>query len=123
MTENPEAEWVKRLEAIVSVHSNIVALIAGHLHRPLVTGWAGTVLAVCPATAPQVALDLGEIDPDRPDGRPMILADPPYFAVHVWNGRHLVTHFDTAGDHPVLARYGPELQPLVRMLAAEKAER
>lgn len=120
MTENPQAPWVKRLEAIVSAHGNIVALVAGHLHRPVVTRWAGTVLAVCPATAPQVALDLGEIDPETPDGRPMIVADPPWFAVHVWNGRQLVSHFDTAGGHDVLAHYGPELQPLVRLLAAEK---
>jgi Icc protein len=122
MTENPEAEWVKRLEAIVSAHDNIVALIAGHLHRPVVTGWAGTILAVCPSTAPQVALDLDGIDPEVPDGRPMIVADPPWFALHLWNGSRLVSHFDTAGGHEVLACYGPELQPLVRMLMAEKGQ-
>lgn len=122
MTENPQAEWVKRLESIVSAQSNIVAVIAGHLHRPVVTQWAGTTLAICPSTAPQVALDFQPIDPDRPDDRPMIVADPPWFAIHVWNGATLVSHFDTAGDHEVLARYGPNLQPLVRMLAAEKAE-
>jgi 3',5'-cyclic-AMP phosphodiesterase len=120
MTEDPEALWVKRLASIVAAHRNIVALVAGHLHRPVVTRWAGTTLVVCPSTAPQVALDLDSIDPERPDGRPMIVADPPYFAVHVWNGTTLVTHFDTAGDHEILARYSPELQPLVRMLAAEK---
>jgi Icc protein len=123
MTENPDAEWVKRLEAIVAAHDNIVALMAGHLHRPVVTQWAGTTLAVCPSTAPQVALDFEAIDPEAPDGRPMIVADPPWFAIHVWNGATLVSHFDTAGDHVVLARYGPELQPLVRLLAAEKAKR
>lgn len=123
MTENPEAEWVKRLEAIVAAQSNIVAVIAGHLHRPVVAQWAGTTLAICPSTAPQVALDFQPIDPDRPDDRPMIVADPPWFALHHWNGRRLATHFDTAEDHEVLARYGPALQPLVRMLAEEKAER
>jgi len=122
MTENSDAAWVKRLESIVAAQANIVAVIAGHLHRPVVTRWAGTTLAVCPSTAPQVALDFRPIDPDAPDGRPMIVADPPWFAVHVWNGRTLVSHFDTAGGHDVLARYGPELQPLVRLLAAEKAE-
>ena len=120
MTEDPEAEWVKRLEAIVAAHDNIVALIAGHLHRPVVTRWAGTTLAICPSTAPQVALDFEEIDPEAPDGRPMIVADPPWFAIHVWNGTTLVSHFDMAGDHEILARYGPELQPLVRLLMAEK---
>jgi hypothetical protein len=88
----------------------------------VVTQWAGTTLAICPSTAPQVALDFQPIDPDCPDDRPMIVADPPWFAIHVWNGSTLVTHFDTAGDHDVIARYGPALQPLVRLLAAEKAE-
>jgi 3',5'-cyclic-AMP phosphodiesterase len=121
MTENPDAEWVKRLEAIVSAQTNIVAVIAGHLHRPVVAQWAGTTLAVCPATAPQVALDFAPIDPEAPDGRPMILADPPWFALHHWDGRRLATHFDQAFDHEVLASYGPNLQPLIRHLAAEKA--
>ncbi len=66
MTENPDAEWVKRLEGIVAAQSNIVAIVAGHLHRPVVTQWAGTMLAICPSTAPQVALDFAPIDPDRP---------------------------------------------------------
>jgi 3',5'-cyclic AMP phosphodiesterase CpdA len=122
MTENPDAEWVKRLESIVAAQTNVVAVVAGHLHRPVVTRWAGTILAVCPSTAPQVALDFAAIDPEAPDDRPMIVADPPWFAIHVWNGSTLVTHFDTAGDHQILARYGPALQPLVRLLAAEKAQ-
>jgi 3',5'-cyclic AMP phosphodiesterase CpdA len=122
MTENPDAEWVRRLEAIVAAQANIVAIVAGHLHRPVVTSWAGTTLVACPSTAPQVALDFQPIDPERPDDRPMIVADPPWFAIHHWDGTRLVTHFDTAQDHEILARYGPGLQPLVRLLAAEKLE-
>ncbi len=120
MTEDPDAAWVHRLHAIVAGQTNIVAMLSGHLHRPITTLWAGTTLAVCPSTAPQVALDLDDIDPDDPDERPMIVADPPYYAVHVWTGRGLVTQFDTAEDHEVIARYGPNLQPLVRRLMAEK---
>jgi 3',5'-cyclic AMP phosphodiesterase CpdA len=122
MTENPDAAWVKRLEAIVEAHGNIVAMIAGHVHRAIVTRFAGTTLAVCPSTAPQVALDLRAIDAEQPDGRAMIVADAPAFALHVWNGRTLVTHFATAEDHEVLAGYTPALQPLVRMLMEEKKQ-
>jgi hypothetical protein len=50
----------------------------------------------------------------------MIVADAPCFALHLWNGRQLVTHFDTAEDHQVLASYTPKLQPLVRLLTEEK---
>lgn len=120
MTENPDAAWVKRLEAVVSAADNVVALLAGHLHRPVVTNFARAPLIVCPSTAPQVALDLDEMDPEAPDDRPMIVADPPGFALHLWTGRNLLTHFATAGEHEVLARFGPQLQPLVRMLTAER---
>lgn len=122
MTENPRAAWVRRLRAIVQANPNIVAMVSGHLHRPIVTRWAGTTLAVCPATAPQVALDLEPMDAERPDGRPMIVADEPWFALHVWNGNELVSHFDTAEEHEVLARYIPKRQALLRMLKKERAE-
>lgn len=122
MTENPEAEWVQRLRAIVETHHNIVAMISGHLHRPVVTRWAGTTLAVCPSTAPLVALDLDTIDPDLPDGRPMIVADRPGYALHLWNGRELITHFDTVEEHEILARFSPRRQALIRMLLRERDE-
>jgi Icc protein len=122
MTENPDAAWVERLRSIVSAQGNIVGMIAGHLHRPVVTQWAGTTLIVCPSTAPQVALDLGDIDPNEPDGRPMIVADPPGYAIHYWNGEQLISHFDTADEHTVLARYEPALQPLVQMLLGERQD-
>ena len=99
MTENPEARLGARgCAAIVEAQANIVAMIAGHLHRPIVTRWAGTTLAVCPATAPQVALDLEPMDPEAPDGRPMIVADQPWFALHYWNGER--------PDHPFRHRRG-----------------
>jgi 3',5'-cyclic AMP phosphodiesterase CpdA len=120
LDEDPDSEWMRRLHDIVAAHGNIVGLIAGHLHRPIALQWAGATLVVCPSTAPQVALDLEPIDPDRPDERPLIVADPPWFALHSWNGRTLISHFDTADEHEVLARYTRELQPLVRLLADER---
>lgn len=123
MRENPGAAWIRRLEDEVSRRTNVVGAVAGHLHRLIVCGWAGTTLAVCPSTAPQVALDLDAIDPEAPDGRPMIVADPPAFALHRWDGVRLISHFDTAEQHEVIARFGPQLQPLVRMLADEGARR
>jgi hypothetical protein len=67
-----------------------------------------------------VALDLRPIDPDVPDGRAMIVADKPGYALHYWNGRELVTHFEDADDHVLLARYDARMQPLVRELLAER---
>ena len=120
LTEDPDAFWIGRLRETVEGRRNIVAMIAGHVHRPIVTGWAGFPLIVCPSTAPQVALGLEPIDPDVPDQRPMIVADRPSFALHWWDGRQLVSHFDTAEEHEVIARYTQKLQPLVRMLVREK---
>ncbi|HST35705.1 MAG TPA: phosphodiesterase [Allosphingosinicella sp.] len=122
MTENPDAAWVKRLEAIIAGQDNIVAMVTGHLHRPLVTGWAGTVLAVCPSTAPLVALDLEPMQADAPDDRAMIVADRPYFALHYWNGRQLISHFDTAETHDVLARFSEYRTPMIRKLKDERAK-
>ena len=120
LTEDPAAPWISRLRAAVEGRMNIVAMIAGHVHRPIVTGWGGFPLIVCPSTAPQVALGLEPIDPDVPDQRPMIIADQPYYALHWWDGRQLISHIDTAEEHEVLARYTAKLQPLVRMLVREK---
>jgi hypothetical protein len=83
------------------------------------TGWAGIPLAITPSTAPQVALDLREIDPGKPDNRPMIVADPPAFSLHYWNGQNLITHLSDADDHVQLARYDETMQPLIRFLLDE----
>lgn len=120
LTENARAEWIARLRELVEPRRNVVAMVAGHVHRPIVTGWAGTTVIVCSSTAPQVALDLAPIDPEAPDDRAMIVADPPGYALHLWKGGQLITHFDTVEDHEVLAHYTPKLQPLVRSLIAEK---
>lgn len=121
MTTNSDAGWVARLRETLSGASNIVAMVAGHIHRPVMTGWAGLPLAVSPSTAPQVALDLRAIDPAKPDKRPMIVADPPAFSLHYWNGEGLISHWDDADDHVQLARYDETMQPLVRYLREEYA--
>ncbi len=121
MTEDIDAPWVQRLSAVVARHGHVVRMITGHLHRAIVTGWHGTTLAVCPSTAPQVAIDFRAIDPDHPDGRDMIVAETPGFAVHWWNGKDLITHFGSGGDHPVLARYNARMQPTVQHILAERS--
>jgi len=120
MNTHPDEPWVILFAATIAGHAQVKAILCGHIHRPIVAAWNGTTIAICPSTAPQVALDLSAIDPDLPDGRPMIIADPPAFAVHRWNGRELVTHFDTAEEHVVLAKFDRNMQPLVRSLLTER---
>ena len=120
MTEDLDAEWVQRLRGVVSGKPHVLRLVTGHLHRAIVTSWGGTTLAVCPSSAPQVAIDFRELDPDAPDGRDMIVAESPGFALHYWTGRDLITHFGAGGEHPVLARYNSRMQPTVRHILAER---
>lgn len=112
--------WVQRLEAVVGPASQVVGMIAGHVHRPIATQFAGKPLSVCCSTAPWLALDLDDIDPRRPDGRPLIVADPPAYALHYWNGERLLTHFDFAGPRNVIASYDSNAQPMIREFLDER---
>jgi len=121
MTAEPEAKWVATLRNTLAPANNIIGMIAGHIHRPILTGWAGLPLAVTPSTAPQVALDMRPIDPKKPDNRAMIVADPAAYSLHYWNGEGLISHLCNADDHVQLARYDETMQPLVRYLLEEHA--
>lgn len=120
MTIAPHEPWAERLAAVVSRHPQIVAAVCGHIHRQITAPWAGTTLIVCPSTAPQVTLNLEPMNPDRPDGRPLIVAEPPAFGLHLWNGERLVSHFGCAEDAEVLATYTDKIQPFIRHLFDER---
>jgi 3',5'-cyclic AMP phosphodiesterase CpdA len=122
MTEDLDAPWVLRLGAVIGRHPHVIRIVCGHLHRAIVTRWAGTTLVVCPSSGPQVAIDFREIDPECPDGRDMIVAEPPGYALHYWTGGDLVTHFGVGGNYPVLARYNARMQPAVQHILAERHE-
>lgn len=77
-----------RLARVVAAAPNVVRVLAGHLHRPVHSGFAGTTLSVCPSTAFHLAADL------RP-GAPNVLSpgEPGAFQLHAWiAGQGLVTH-------------------------------
>ncbi|VAW00984.1 3',5'-cyclic-nucleotide phosphodiesterase [hydrothermal vent metagenome] len=120
MNTHPDEPWVSRLADAMAGHGQVKAMITGHLHRNVSTFFEGKSLSICASTAPQVAFDLALIDPEKPDGRNMIVADPPAIALHWWNGQQLVSHFETAEEHVMLARYDENLQPLVKALLAER---
>jgi 3',5'-cyclic-AMP phosphodiesterase len=113
-------QWVQRLDAIIRPASQVACLIAGHVHRPIATSFAGKPLVIAPSTAPQVALDLDAVDPQHPDGRALIIADAPGYALHYWDGQNLLTHFEIAGPRNVLATYNSNLQPMMRAFLKER---
>lgn len=119
MNSHCDEPWVRRVTQAIAGRAQVQVVLSGHLHRNLVSPWNGTTVAVCASTAPQLALDLRPIDPEAPDGRDMIVAGAPAFALHWWNGRELVSHFETAGGYLPLARYDAALQDMVRGLLGE----
>jgi 3',5'-cyclic-AMP phosphodiesterase len=120
MNTHPGEQWVANLIAAIADAPNIKAMLCGHVHRNIAAAWQGTTIAVCGSTAPQVTLDLRPIDLQAPDNRPMIIADAPEYALHYWNGRELVTHFQTADEHVMLAKLDKSMMPLVRQLREER---
>ena len=120
MSALPCEQWVQRLETILRPARQVVALISGHVHRPIATSFAGKRLVVAASTAPQVALDLDDVDPQHPDGRALIIADAPAYALHYWDGQSLLTHFEIAGPRNVIASYNSNIQPMMRAFLKER---
>ena len=90
------------------------------VHRPAATSFAGKPLIIAPSTAPLVALDLDHVDPLHPDGRALIIADAPAYALHRWDDGRLLTHFEIAGPRNVLAAYDSNLQPMMKAFLEER---
>jgi len=120
MDPAPGEPWMARLAAVLEGQRQVLALHCGHLHRQINARFAGIPLGVTPSVAPQVALDLAPIDPALPDGRALITAEPPAYALHRWDGRSLVTHYEQVGDWPVLARFDAGLQGMIEGMFEER---
>ena len=112
---------MERLRAVLEGQRQVLAIRCGHLHRPISTRFAGIPLGVTPSVAPLVAMDLSPIDQDVPDNRELIIAEPPTYALHRWDGTNLVSHYERVGDWQVLARFHAGLQPMIRGMFAERA--
>ena len=115
--------WIERLRAEVAGRQQVRAIIAGHLHRIVHSSFAGVPVTVCPSSAPAVALDLGRFDPDQPDGRAMVRAEPAAYALHRWHGGQLTSHFEVVSNEQPwaeLARYDTAMQKTVRTNASER---
>lgn len=81
----------ERIAAVVGRHANVERVLCGHVHRPILQRWAGTLLVSCPSTATQIALNL------RPDAAPASFCEPPACLLHRWHDGVLVTHTSYIG--------------------------
>ncbi|WP_062346918.1 metallophosphoesterase [Herbidospora yilanensis] len=76
------------LAEVLGRHSNVVAVLSGHAHTAAATMFAGLPLLVGPGVVSTV------LTPYETESRPPVsLEQPPGFALHVFDGEHLVTHY------------------------------
>lgn len=122
MDTDAREPWVARLAEALKGHGQVKGLIAGHLHRTILSHWEDLPVLVCPSTAPAVGLDLTPIDAEMPDNRVLITDEPPGYCLHLWNGTDVVTHFEYAGDYRVFARFDRGLQGMIREMVGERPQ-
>lgn len=81
------------LAEVVRRHPQVERIACGHVHRPMVRRFAGTVACTCPSTAHQVALDL------PPETRLAVVMEPPACLLHLWldGGAGFVSHVSVIG--------------------------
>lgn len=121
MDPRRDEPWIANVAAaLAGFEDQVQAIHCGHLHRPLVARFCGIPVAVTPAVAPLVSLDLRPISSEKADSRALITTEPPTYALHYWDGTALATHYEQVSNWEVLAYYGPHLQPMIRHMEEEK---
>ncbi|KIZ39236.1 MULTISPECIES: phosphodiesterase [Rhodopseudomonas] len=66
------------LREVVTWHPRVRLVAAGHVHRAVLTVFAGAAATICPAPNHAVALDLAELI------APSFRVEPPAFHLHAW---------------------------------------
>ncbi len=118
---NRDEAWVRRFADAIEGHGQVRAILSGHVHRPIVSSWHGVTAIICPATAPGAALDLRPMAIDTPDQRALVVADRPGYALHRWHGETLTSFFAFAEDAAPIGRFDARMQPMIRVMAAERS--
>ena len=105
MDPDPESPWLRRLADVLTGRDQVKVLMCGHIHRAFYGLFAGHIVAAAPATSIQLTLDLTEVDMHVPDGREILVEEPPGFALLMSQGDTLTTHLCLAGDYTPAVTY------------------
>lgn len=120
LTTAPAEPWVARLDAALAGQRQVIALVAGHIHRPIAASRNAVPVRICPSIAAPLTLDLQPLDPQVPDDRALVIDGPPGYALHLWRDGLLTTHVDFVQEQRVLARFDQQMQPYIRAMFDER---
>lgn len=105
MDPDPDSPWIRRLERVLTGRQQVKTLLCGHIHRAFNGVFAGHLVSAAPATSIQLTLDLTEVDMHVPDGREILVEEPPGYALLMSDGESLTTHICLGGDYPPAVTY------------------
>lgn len=78
------------LAVIIKRYPRVQHIASGHVHRSVMTMFAGIACTICPAPNHAVDLDLNQLR------QPSFMVEPPAFHLHIWSAGksfgHIVTH-------------------------------
>jgi 3',5'-cyclic AMP phosphodiesterase CpdA len=105
MDPKPDAPWIGLLAEVIRGREQIRLLLCGHVHRAFHGLLAGQVVATAPATSIQVTLNLTPVDMHKPDGREILVDEPPGYVLLVADQGQVTTHTCVAGDFAPAVAY------------------
>ena len=105
MDPEPGAPWIDLLADVIRGRDNIRAVLCGHVHRAFHGLLAGQLVATAPASSIQVTLNLSPVDMDRPDGREILVAEPPGYVLVMAEEGRVTTHVCVAGEFEPAVAY------------------
>ncbi|WP_309665276.1 phosphodiesterase [Tabrizicola sp.] len=83
-----------RLADVLHRHPQVLRLLCGHVHRFILTEFAGRPALTAPTTATSLALRL------TPGAMPASYTEPPAMLIHLWRDGALVSHLQPLGSYP-----------------------
>jgi Icc protein len=105
MDPDPDAPWIGYLAEAIRGQDQVRVVLCGHVHRAFHGLLAGHVVATSPATSIQVTLNFMPVDLERPDGRELLVAEPPGYVLVVAEDGRVTTHVCVAGDYEAAVAY------------------
>jgi 3',5'-cyclic AMP phosphodiesterase CpdA len=105
MDPDPNAPWIGQLADAIRGRDQVRVVLCGHVHRAFHGLLAGQVVATAPATSIQVTLNLSPVDMERPDGREILVAEPPGYVLVVADEGRVTTHVCVAGEFEPAVAY------------------